>query len=721
MFLKRKTQRRIAESGPRLVVESLEARNFLAADLFDRGVFNWGQFDIGLSIPEVHSELSQSKAVELVTPRDLVGEGEPPADDLVGFATALRDAGVELFCADWLEACTQQRELLRDGGKFLPFIEVTNSDRSANHRFMDKGLTTVPTWDFQNGIRATGMLSVAQISALAGIAIPQSSTPSFATIGDRAVGIGSPLHLPVDAYDPNGDPLTVTVVSSDPAILQAQVLAGNRSLALSVLGYGDMVFELFEGRAPVPAERVIALAESGFYNNTSFHRVIADFVIQGGDRTGTGLGGSTLGRFDDQYHLDLQHNASGMLSYAKSSDDTNDSQFFVTAQPLRYLDFNHSVFGILVEGDETRLAIERTITNNADRPLFPATIETASIIEDNENSVVLLKPTGAGTGIVSVTIKVADIHGNEFSETLDVAVGLDSANGAPFLNPIPIGMSCANHTANLQLTAQDKEGDQLLYSVGKLGGVDFGIEVDAQTGLVTVVPPQGFSGELQFLATVRQSSASTTSSVTDNQVVRILFSSTHQNTQNILDVNAGGTVTATDVLLVINHLNSDGAIHTGSLPAGAPFLDVNGDCTISPIDVLLVINALNANGEGESYSEGSSGLVGQLSSEVVDSFLVTYHGMERAEEVSFHYRQASETIAQRTVAGLDEAAHPRYGALLTSGAWIASQQQLNRSDKAAGGAEEAAMERFASKKLFVGIDLADLERFRHLHLDRLFE
>ena len=109
--------------------------------------------------------------------------------------------------------------------------------------------------------------------------------------------------------------------------------------------------------APLTSREIWDLAAEGFYDGLDFHRVVPNFVIQGGDPTGTGSGGSTLGYFDDQYHLELQHNRTGVLSYAKSTDDTNDSQFFITEGPQRFLDFNHSVFGQLVEGESNRDAI----------------------------------------------------------------------------------------------------------------------------------------------------------------------------------------------------------------------------------------------------------------------------------------------------------------------------------------------------------------------------
>ena len=132
--------------------------------------------------------------------------------------------------------------------------------------------------------------------------------PGFVELADQTVVTESPLHVPVDASDAGGGPLTVTVTSDDPSLLEATVLSGNRSIRIEVQDFGDMVFELFEQRAPRPTSRVIELAESDFYDGIIFHRVDNGFVIQGGDPNGTGRTGSELGPFDDQFHPELQHN-----------------------------------------------------------------------------------------------------------------------------------------------------------------------------------------------------------------------------------------------------------------------------------------------------------------------------------------------------------------------------------------------------------------------------
>ena len=107
-----------------------------------------------------------------------------------------------------------------------------------------------------------------------------------------------------------------------------------------------------------------------------------------------------LGNFDDQFHPDLQHNRGGILSFAKSGDDTNNSQFFITEGPTRHLDFNHSIFGQLVEGEEVREAISEMDTNGPpeNRPDVPVVISTIDVFKDTENAVVFLKALGNAIG-----------------------------------------------------------------------------------------------------------------------------------------------------------------------------------------------------------------------------------------------------------------------------------------------------------------------------------
>ncbi|MEM6364422.1 MAG: peptidylprolyl isomerase, partial [Planctomycetota bacterium] len=207
------------------------------------------------------------------------------------------------------------------------------------------------------------------------------ASPTMAPIEPVTVTLGSPLHLGIDGDDADGGPLTIDVEVADESLLEAVVLEGNPSLRLEVDGFGDMVFELFQQRAPRPTSRVIELTNSGFYDGITFHRVVAGFVLQMGDPTATGRGGSTLGNFDDQFHPDLQHASAGVLSFAKTDDDTNDSQVFITQTDTHFLDFNHSIFGQLVEGDEVREAIDLVDVDIEEKPLSDVIVSRATIFD----------------------------------------------------------------------------------------------------------------------------------------------------------------------------------------------------------------------------------------------------------------------------------------------------------------------------------------------------
>ena len=114
---------------------------------------------------------------------------------------------------------------------------------------------------------------------------------------------------------------------------------------------GDIVVELFADRAPRTVENFVNLARSGFYDGTTFHRVIGGFMAQGGDPTGTGTGGPGY-QFADEFHPSLRHDGPGILSMANAGPGTNGSQFFITYGPTPHLDGKHSVFGKVVEGIE---------------------------------------------------------------------------------------------------------------------------------------------------------------------------------------------------------------------------------------------------------------------------------------------------------------------------------------------------------------------------------
>ncbi|MBH05529.1 MAG: hypothetical protein CMJ20_04330, partial [Phycisphaeraceae bacterium] len=308
------------------------------------------------------------------------------------------------------------------------------------------------------------------LSANPGIAIPQDTTSlgmeaqtiSLNPLDDISLLSGSPYHLPLNGSDANGEPLTFTAQSNNETV-NTTILTGNRSLRINVESYGSMIFELYEGRASRATEHIIELVESGFYNNIIFHRVINGFMIQGGDPTGTGQGGSELGTFDDHFHVELQHNRVGVLSMAKSADDTNDSQFFITEVPTRYLDFNHSIFGQLVEGDDVREAISNAQTDNQDRPTTPIVISSAEIFIDDSNGILMLSAPEGTTTSAQINVTTTNISGDQTTQSFIVDVTPDTHNAAPFLADIEAFSVPAGGTASFQLSILDAEADPAFY------------------------------------------------------------------------------------------------------------------------------------------------------------------------------------------------------------------------------------------------------------------
>jgi len=142
---------------------------------------------------------------------------------------------------------------------------------------------------------------------------------------------------------------------------------------------GAITFELFDADAPKTVGNFRTLAGKGFYDGLTFHRIIPDFMIQGGCPQGTGTGGPGY-QFEDEFN---QHKVvRGALAMANSGPNTNGSQFFiVTADACSWLDGKHTVFGQVKGGMETVVAIEGVHTGPGDRPTTPVVLESVTIAE----------------------------------------------------------------------------------------------------------------------------------------------------------------------------------------------------------------------------------------------------------------------------------------------------------------------------------------------------
>lgn len=141
---------------------------------------------------------------------------------------------------------------------------------------------------------------------------------------------------------------------------------------------GDIVIQLHADKAPRTVNNFVFLAREGFYDDVIFHRVIPNFMAQGGDPTGTGTGGPGY-KFADEFHPDLRHDRRGVLSMANAGPNTNGSQFFLTHVPTPWLDDRHSVFGEITDGYDVLMAIPARDPNARDAPAV--SIHSIEIIE----------------------------------------------------------------------------------------------------------------------------------------------------------------------------------------------------------------------------------------------------------------------------------------------------------------------------------------------------
>ncbi len=159
---------------------------------------------------------------------------------------------------------------------------------------------------------------------------------------------------------------------------------------------GEMVAKLEEEKTPETVKNFVGLATGEktytdprtgkeatepFYDGTVFHRIIKNFMVQGGDRLGQGIGGPGY-KFKDEFHPTLKHTGPGILSMANAGPNTNGSQFFITLVPTPWLDNKHSVFGQLVKGKEVLQALGDVATGPMDRPRQEVGIKSLRIVRE---------------------------------------------------------------------------------------------------------------------------------------------------------------------------------------------------------------------------------------------------------------------------------------------------------------------------------------------------
>lgn len=461
------------------------------------------------------------------------------------------------------------------------------------------------------------------------------AAPTLNSLTNRAVLSGSPLLVALNGADADNQTLTFSATITNEALTNSNpnfpaanlhvtpvIPTGNRSLKMDVQNFGTMTFQLFEDRAPRATSQIISLANSDFYNGVIFHRVINNFVIQGGDPTGTGSGGSQLGDFDDQFDVDLQHNQTGILSMAKSSDDTNDSQFFITEGPQRHLDFNHSIFGYLTSGESVREAISNVAVTSS-RPNTTITMSDVSVINDTQNGVLMLKVPEGTTGTATVNVTVTDPNGNTAQQSFNITISADTVNSNPFLKDIPKLRTLVNTPFQFNLEGVDVESQTVGFigqstmqqnniTVPQLANVNLAYSVGVTSGGVTVNPSNGLTGLQPFSV-----AAGTVFSILDFQVAQI----------DIVSAAAPLTISGADHP-AINQAN-DGKPDTFVLKSRVNNLQVFINGTLSYEVLKSSVTSLTINGSndndlflidgsgGDPLPNGSLNIVGGLGTDAV--------------------------------------------------------------------------------------------------------
>ena len=434
--------------------------------------------------------------------------------------------------------------------------------------------------------------------------------------------VGSPMYIGVQGDSSTNSPITYTATSTSSALTVETVTTG-RSLRLNVTGKdgsnadfsGEIVLRLFEDKAPATTARIIQLVQSGFYNGLLFHRVVPNFVAQGGDPAGNGSGGSGT-KFSDEFDLGLTFNSQGLLAMANSGDDTNDSQFFITAidQPLpgqrpQHLNFEHTIFGAITSGFETFRKLMATPTGSNSKPVSNATITSATVFTDTENGLIRVTGPSDRTASGSITIKANDGSGADATAAVSVNSATAARNNPAFLGTVTDLTTNRNTPVSFTVTGFDSELEALTFNLFATSAKNSENAVGAAPANLTIVreattvggrpamrftltPTAGFTGNIDFLVGVRD----TQSFFGDGLPVDAL---SHYDTEEIrLTVSGAPTTQAVNDTLAV-------AINSGAVTFDVRSNDVVADGG----GALTVVATTNGSKGTVSIAPGGAGIV----------------------------------------------------------------------------------------------------------------
>ena len=455
---------------------------------------------------------------------------------------------------------------------------------------------------------------------------------TIADIQDQQIANSRPFFVPVSVTNAPSGTVTTSVTSSNPAV-KAEVLTGGRSVQFDVSGgtgssafTGTLTIRLFEDTAPLATQRIVDLVNDGYYTGKIFHRIAdllgdpatqdpTNVIVQGGSPTGTGVGGSTRPDLADEFNKDVTFASNGLVAFANAGDDNNNAQFFITdlnrplAQRVEFLNFNHTIFGILTNGADTFTKVRNTPVSGT-TPVSPVTITAARVLNPDPNNAVLkITPTTAGftgTSTISVTSTDTGSAGGSASDSFAVTAVADTANSRAFLGPIGNQTTTQNTPVTFTLPFTDIDGDRVTFAVrnSNPGQTDdfttappnVSVNIDQATGKVTLTPMAGFTGTVSFKVGVRDQMDRTggqgldATANYDTQVLQLTVSPPPPNTPPPppppppTTITVQGSSAGTEPRVTVN--NADGSQRFSVLAFGASFTggvrtavlgDVTGD------------------------------------------------------------------------------------------------------------------------------------------------
>lgn len=548
-------------------------------------------------------------------------------------------------------------------------------------------------WLRSQGRRRQAFAARLQVEALENRLVPANTAPTLAPIANVTVPAGQTFQLPLDGNDVDGDSITYSFTSSNSNVTAALAPGSNHFIKINVTGVdsssnpftGDIVFELFDDLAPITTARIMDLVNSDFYDSLTFHRILQDFVAQGGDPLGDGTGGSQI-KFNDEFNTQLRFNGFGQLAMANAGDDDNDSQFFITdvdlslaaastKQPPQHLNFQHTIFGQMVQGFDvfTKLISTPVTSPVTGTPTSPPIINSITVIEDTQDAVLRISAPEGFTGSSTFTVTGTDGHGGKTTRTFQVSVIADTVNERPFLGdstnnfrvalpPSPVANDPNNQAFGLATTVNtplvmmlprtDTEHDQLVFGVSNALPVDATATIDAKTGLLTVTPPTDFTGTIYVRVSVRDQTdrdpAGFGLEELDSQLLKITVgvneapTAADQTVSAFKNADKAIVVTGTDGdAVAVQHLS----FTITNLPTNGTLLDANGD----PISVGTPIPGRDPVSAGLTYVP-NDGTTGQ------DSFTFTVQDDGGTDGVDAADTSSEATV---TITVADVVANPR--------------------------------------------------------------